>query len=769
MAAGAAGAKEGRVIVLGFDGADARTVRAMMEQGELPNLARLRDQGTFGGLNSTVPCESPVSWASLNSGQNPAKTGIAGFVKRSHGAYGPAPDLGLRNMQTRPLSELELGPLARFLVSFEPAVAASIVGGIVLVAFLIVFVGLLRIKNWAAPVLALLLAGVGAWGTYEASGYLPKEVPGIAGNPVKAGGFWEAAAEAGVECVVLDAAMAWDRPEVEGARVLAGLGVPDIRGQNGDWFVYTTSDKETRRAPEGRSTSTAGTVFRVDETDGRIDSAVFGPSNFWRLGQLDARLKEIGDELGDPDKGYEDIAKLRKEKAAVEGEIKEARGERLSLPLSVERIEGSKVRVSIGVESAELAEGEWSDWIRLTFDMNPLLKARAVTRVKVVSMNDPFELFVNILEIDPSAPPFWQPISQPASFSAELASDIAEPYETVGWACLTMPYKDKEISEETFLEDIQFTQQWREKITYASLAKDDWQLLMSVESTVDRVQHMMYQYYDPQHPLYDQEKAARTIEYFGETIPYSDLIPATYRQIDKFVGKVMDEYMRPDDTIMLCADHGFQSFRRQVNINNWLAENGYLALKPNVKKHENNILAFVDWPNTKAYSLGLGMIFLNIRGRESMGIVKPDEVPEVIAQITEDLLATVDEDGTKVVDEVYTTADIHGGPYLDDECDILTGFAPTYRVSWRTTLGGIKLVKGEGGGYVAGAVIEDNKSPWSGDHVSMSRAAVQGMFFCNKQLKEPEDGFDLLDVAPTALSFLGVTPPPEYDRPPLQQ
>jgi predicted AlkP superfamily phosphohydrolase/phosphomutase len=757
----------GRLIVLGFDGGDARTVGEMMDAGQLPNLARLRDQGTFGGLDSTVPCESPVSWASLNSGQNPAKTGIAGFVKRSHMPWGPSPDLGLRTMESRPLESFELDPMAGFLSSFRPLTASAIVGGIVLLGFLIVFVGLLRIKNWTAPVLAILLAGVGAWGTYEASGYLPEEIQGIAGNPVQAGGFWEVAAQAGVESIVLDAAMAWDRPTIKGARVLAGLGVPDIRGQNGDWFVYTTADKETRRAPEGRSTSTAGTVFRVDEVDGRVDSAVFGPKNFWRIDMLAKELAAIEEAIGDPDKGFEAIAELRRKKADVSEEHKAAQSERLSLPLTVERLEDSKVQVSIGVESAELRQGEWSDWFRLTFDMNPLLKARAVTRVKVVSLSDPLELFVNILEIDPSAPPFWQPISQPPSFSAELASSIGEPYETVGWACLTMPYKDEEIDEETFLEDIQFTQDWRQRLTYACLEQNDWRLLMSVESTVDRVQHMMYRYYDTGHPQYDAEQAARKIEYFGETITYSDVIPATYRQIDKFVGKVMDEFMRPEDTLLLCADHGFQSFRRQVNINNWLEANGYLTLKSGVTSRDRNTLSFVDWSRTKAYSLGLGMIFLNIKGRERDGIVAPDDVPALIEEIQDKLLASRDGD-TKTVDEVYKTADIHGGPFLDDECDILTGFAPPYRVSWRTTLGGIKLRKTDDGSYVAGPIYEDNKEPWSGDHVSMSRSAVRGMFFCNRPVKLPEGGFDLLDVAPTALSILGVTPPAEYDRPPLE-
>src|SRR5687768_16572818 len=87
--------QQGRVIVLGFDGADARTAAELMDQGQLPNLAALRDRGTFAPLDTTNPAESPVSWAALNCGQNPAKTGVPGFMRRSLPASGlPTATLG---------------------------------------------------------------------------------------------------------------------------------------------------------------------------------------------------------------------------------------------------------------------------------------------------------------------------------------------------------------------------------------------------------------------------------------------------------------------------------------------------------------------------------------------------------------------------------------------------------------------------------------------------------------------------------------------------
>ena len=55
-------AQDGRVIVLGFDGADARTTQKMIDAGELPNLARLAADGTFAPLESTNPAESAAGW-----------------------------------------------------------------------------------------------------------------------------------------------------------------------------------------------------------------------------------------------------------------------------------------------------------------------------------------------------------------------------------------------------------------------------------------------------------------------------------------------------------------------------------------------------------------------------------------------------------------------------------------------------------------------------------------------------------------------------------
>jgi len=769
----------GRLFVLGFDGADARTAAKMMDDGLLPNLAKLRETGTFAPLGTTMPAESPVSWAALNSGQNPAKTGIPGFVKRELASDGtPMPALGHVTHESRASTTFDLPFLERVLISQNAWVLAGAVGLGTALVFWAIFAGLLKIRARIAVPMALVLGAVGGAGARISGGYVPHSIDDVVGNPTKTAPFWETAARAGVPCVVIDSAMSWDRPEVPGARVLSGLGVPDVRSNNGDWFVYTTDPKVLERAPIGQPTSTAGRIFRVDERDGVIESTVYGPYDFVAIDAAQREVAAIDARMGKPGQSSADVEALRKRKRELQSEVlprlqiqgryRSSDEGRVSLPLRVELAANGETRVAIGAQEQTIAEGGWSNWYHLTFELSPLVKVRAITRAKLVKRSDPFELFLDFLQFDPAHPVWWQPVSQPPEFAAELARAAGEPYETVGWACLTMPFKDREIDPITFLEDIEATQKSRASLLRAALAQKDWRALMFVESTPDRVQHMMYQFADPEHPAYDATKAAQRTTFFGEDIALSDAIRASYQSMDRVVGEVVNDHMKPDDTLIVCADHGFQSFHRQVNLNNWLAQEGYLAVLPDATKADQRALSFVDWPRTKAYAVGLGGIYLNLQGRERDGTVAPKDAAAMLAEIKSKLLAMQD-DGRSAVHDAYVISEIHSGPYLDQEPDLMVGFAATWRVSWATTLGDIQLVEGPTAGtFVPGGIFEDNRLNWSGDHVSVAADLVQGVFFSNRKLDLPEKGIDLLHIAPMALRLLGVPIPAEYDQPGLQ-
>jgi predicted AlkP superfamily phosphohydrolase/phosphomutase len=762
----------GRVVLLGFDGADARTIERLVAErpAEFPNIKRLMEQGTFAPLESVVPPESPVSWAAINTGQNPAKTGVPGFIRRwiverpDGKKSDPYPYFGHIGEETRAIETFDDAPIPTWTSGTWAAVAG---GGSFALVFLILF-ALTRGKKLLVALLpAVLVGAAGAWGGTTLRGYLPTSIPKITVNPNQARNLWDFAAEAGVPCVVLDAAQAFGMPAPEGARVLAGLGVPDAKGELGEWCIYTSDPEELGRDRDGRpgrETGTSGFVYRVDERGGSIASRLYGPKNFWLEEKLRTESAALQAELNSSDLGMERGFALQDEKRAVDDELQCVVNDGCTLDLAV-TFEGGAARVRIGDEEHVVEEGAWSPFYSIEFQLNPLLSIHALTRVRIVHLREPhFEMLVNVLDIDPRQPPFWQPISCPASFASELAA-ASGPYETYGWPTLTMPVKDGVVDPALLMEDAEFTEAWRERVTLAALARDDWRFLMSVFSTADRVQHMMYRYFDPEHPQYDAAEAQRSVRFCGEPITYAEAIPATYQQMDRIIGAVAAK-LAPEDTLLVCSDHGFQSFRQQVHVNNWLAEKGYLKVETAPDSYSG--LAFVDWENTTAYSLGMGFVYLNLKGREPRGKVAREEVDAVLSRLREDFLAATDpQTGARLIERVYVTREIHSGPHLGLEGDLILGFAPPYHCSWSSTSGGLGTTSDANGFKVPAPVVQPNDSPWSGDHTSLALEHVPGLFLSNRKVTIPAQGVRALQLAPTVLSLLGVAVPEEMDLEPL--
>lgn len=74
-----------RLFILGLDGSPLPLLQRLMKSGDLPNLARVFERGTSVEMNSSLPDVSAVAWTSVNTGMNPAKHGIYGFVDRKPG------------------------------------------------------------------------------------------------------------------------------------------------------------------------------------------------------------------------------------------------------------------------------------------------------------------------------------------------------------------------------------------------------------------------------------------------------------------------------------------------------------------------------------------------------------------------------------------------------------------------------------------------------------------------------------------------------------
>src|SRR5437764_11094339 len=174
-----AAADQQKVIVLGFDGVDARYTEQWMNEGKLPNLARLRAQGTFRPLRPTLPAQTPVSWSTFSTGIDPGRTGIFDFLRRDPKTY--LPIFAAFDETKEPFAFGEK----------NPAVFGGIAFGVIAVIAL-----LLLMRRRTAGVTLLVIAVVAGAGVFIATKKLiPVSRPGVV-NRRQGIPFWEAAADA---------------------------------------------------------------------------------------------------------------------------------------------------------------------------------------------------------------------------------------------------------------------------------------------------------------------------------------------------------------------------------------------------------------------------------------------------------------------------------------------------------------------------------------------------------------------------------------------
>ncbi len=101
-----------KVVVLGIDGMDPAFVES--HWADLPNLARLRNQGSYSRLRTTDPPQSPVAWSTFITGLDPGEHGIFDFVHRDAATREPylSTDKTTGPRFTLPVGPYEL-PLSR--------------------------------------------------------------------------------------------------------------------------------------------------------------------------------------------------------------------------------------------------------------------------------------------------------------------------------------------------------------------------------------------------------------------------------------------------------------------------------------------------------------------------------------------------------------------------------------------------------------------------------------------------------------------------------
>jgi len=245
------------------------------------------------------------------------------------------------------------------------------------------------------------------------------------------------------------------------------------------------------------------------------------------------------------------------------------------------------------------------------------------------------------------------------------------------------------------------------------------------------VQHMFYRYLDGRGG--------------PATETYQGTIQKLYERMDALVGETLGA-LDSDTVLFVLSDHGFCSFRRGVNLNTWLLENGYLFLKGE-RAESGRYFEGVDWSRTRAYTVGLGGLYLNLEKREAQGIVRPGKEADALKRELIQKLAGLPDwaSGETAIRDVYASSDLYQGPYLEHAPDLIVGYSDGFRTSWDAAVG-----------RVTAEVFEDNDKAWSGDHC-VDPAIVPGVLFSNRAIEAENPGIE--DMAPTALDLFGVPVP----------
>ncbi len=478
-------------------------------------------------------------------------------------------------------------------------------------------------KNYL-PDLSILRIDTKALAALKGSSFLPARK----GTP-----FWEITARADIPTTVIRWPVTFPPVKCPGPlKILAGQGVPDLRGTLGRYGFYTTGSIPEDQEGKEKVTQVS---FNADKF---IETSIFGPI----------------------------VSRLTGRKPA-------------EIPMKIRPdYEHSEITLDINGSSYRVKEGEWSIWIPLKFDLGLLQHANGLCRFHLTRLRPEFELYISPIQVDPSNPTFV--ISYPEDYSSELAKEIGT-YHTLGIPEDTNALVENRYDEDAFLKICDELMDEREKMFWFELKRLKKGLLAVDFDTTDRIQHIFWRARDPDHPFYNEEFARK----------YADVIPGYYRRMDRILGRVL-EYADEKTAVIVFSDHGFTTFRRAVHLNSWLIEHGFMALKPPSQRQEGvgELFANVDWQNTRAYALGFASIYLNLKGREGKGTVEKGEESRRIKQEIAELLIQLKDPRTDelVVKAVYDREEIYRGPYVEEGPDLIVGLRPGYRMSWQTAIGG---------------------------------------------------------------------------------
>jgi len=290
---------------------------------------------------------------------------------------------------------------------------------------------------------------------------------------------------------------------------------------------------------------------------------------------------------------------------------------------------------------------------------------------------------------------------------------------------------------ELFFERVnQITDEMAEISLYL-LQEERWDFFMSVFMGMDRIQHFFWKHIDPTHPKFEENAISRLFKNF-------------YLKADCIVGNFLKSVDK-DTLVIVLSDHGFCQVSKEVIVNNYLEESGFLIT--NSEK--------INLEKSQAVSYGYGDVWLNVKGREPKGLIDPTGNYEAVRTEISNQLKKIEIDGEKPIKDVKKREELWWGSCLKDAPDLTIIFNAGWQAARQPEITEKNQLK---------RYVNDNPR-WSGGHDGthdpLDVPGIIGVLEPNikggKQIK-----VELWDVAPTILNWMKVPIPSDMDGKPFE-
>ena len=262
-----------------------------------------------------------------------------------------------------------------------------------------------------------------------------------------------------------------------------------------------------------------------------------------------------------------------------------------------------------------------------------------------------------------------------------------------------------------------------------------WDFFMMVEMGPDRLYHGLWSHTDPTHPKYQAGN------------PFENCIRDYHVHLDKRMGELV-EALGPDTVVLVTSDHGAKKMDGGICVNEWLIQNGWLALQEQPPEPRPLEKCKIDWSRTRAWGEGgyYARIFMNVRGREPQGVTPPADYEKVRNELAAALEAIPDHQGRAIGTRALRPQDLYR---------TVGGIPPDLIVYWGNL--DWRSVGEVGAGQIH--TFENDTGPDDVNH------DYEGIFVMRDPARPGGgrriEGLSIMDVAPTVLACYGLAPEPD--------